>query len=140
MDSNGLKFEFSDLSFDEVNGSSAAEIAIGIEADFVIFDRSTEILREPQFEVLLLAQELDRWLATRAGSEFTADLSMVLENVGAVRITETTAGWVVSSDLSGLRSAARDFQEVEAAVRDFVASVAQQVAATGYDPRLSTTT
>jgi len=97
------------------------------------------ILREPQFEVLLLAKELDRWLVTRAGSEFTADLGMVLENVGAVRITETAAGWVVSSDLSGLRSAARDFQQVEAAVRDFVASVAQQVAAGGYDPRLSPT-
>ncbi len=139
MDSNDLKFEFSDLSFDEVKGSTEAEIAIGIEADFVVFDGSTVILREPQFEVLLLAKELDRWLVTRAGSEFTADLGMVLENVGAVRITETAAGWVVSSDLSGLRSAARDFQQVEAAVRDFVASVAQQVAAGGYDPRLSPT-
>ncbi|QKE85101.1 hypothetical protein [Arthrobacter sp. NEB 688] len=139
MDSKDLRFEFSDLSFDEVNGPTEAEIAIGIEADIVILDGSTEILREPRFEVLLLAKELNRWLVTRTGSEFTADLGMVRENLGMVRITETAAGWVVSSDLSGLRSEARDFKQVEAAVRDFVASVAQQVAAVGYDPQLSTT-
>jgi len=38
VDSNDLKFEFSDLSFDEVKGSTEAEIAIGIEADFVVSD------------------------------------------------------------------------------------------------------
>lgn len=138
MSSSDLRFVVNDLGFDHVNGSTDAEVAIGVEADFAIIDGSTVILREPRFEVLLLARELDRWLAARGRREFTADLGSVREDVGAVRIAQTTGGWVISSDVTGELGAVRDLQAVETAVREFVANVGRRVAAGGYDPRLST--
>lgn len=133
------RFEFTDLRFDGVNGPTAAEVAIGAEAHLVILDGATVILSEPDFEVLLLAQELDRWLATQERSDFTADLGSVREDPGLVRIVETPDGWIISSDLTQLRSTAQDFESVAEAARTFITDVGRQVAAAGHDPRLSTT-
>lgn len=134
----GLKLEFAELNFDQVNGPKDIEVAIGVEADLVIADGATVVLSEPRFEVLLLAKELNTWLAKGERADFTADLGVVLEDVGAVRITDTADGWVVSSDLTGIRGTPRSLRTVQAAVRRFISNVGQQVAAAGYDPRLTT--
>ena len=137
--SNGEpRFEFTSLNFDQINGSTDAEVAIGVEADLVVIDDTKAILREPGFEVLLLAKELAEWLSARERSDFTSDLGSVREDVGAIRIAQSSEGWVISSDVTGLRGAPRHLQTIETAARGFVTKVRQQVSEAGYDPRLAT--
>lgn len=137
MGSTALELVFTDMRTDAVNGWTHADVAVGVEAHIRITDGPVVILDEADFEIVLLAQELDDWLATSSREDFVADLGTVRELPGAFQIEGTAKGWIVSSDQNGYTGVARDLYSVEFAIRLFIMEVRRQVTARGFDSGLS---
>jgi len=137
MGSTALELMFTDMRTDAVNGWTQAEVAVGVKAHMRVTDGPVLILDEADFEILLLAQELDDWLATSNREDFVADLGTVRKLPGAFRVEGTAERWIVSSDQTGSTGVAGDLHSVESAVRLFIAEVRRQVTARGFESGLS---
>ncbi|WP_049797282.1 hypothetical protein [Kribbella flavida] len=125
-----------DVSARDLQGQTLADYLVNIEADFEIIDGRQEVYSEPSFPVAELARELARWAAPGGSPPSPFQFSSLsFENPGAVTITPSSSGWVISSAFTPDRqSSPVSWAEVAACIHEFVDSVKVAVAQLGIDP------
>lgn len=121
------------LDVTEVQGTTEADVLVGVDADFRLVDGDLVIYEEPSFPVVELAWSLLRWENEQDRGEFVFD-SMSFEELGAVTVRRAGEGWAFGSVFApGVVSRTVSWREVERCVLEFVRKVRDDLAASGVD-------
>src|SRR4051812_31752439 len=107
-----MRLTYERLDASELHGTTQADYLVSLEGDLQIIDDTECILDEPSFPVVELARSLIQWLEDSDRADFAFE-SMSFEEVGAVTIRRSDAGWVFSSVFKpGFTSPPLDWPEV----------------------------
>lgn len=120
----------------ELRGATQADFLIALDGTLRIASDDAILFEEPSFPVVELAWRLSAWRAApRARFQFD---SMSLEEVDAVEITPSPAGWMVTSRYRpGSVIGPFAWAVVDAAIRAFVSDIERELRALGLDPAVA---
>ncbi len=128
-----MRFEFANIRFGDLRGTSQADYLIAVDADLRIVYGTRTVYEEPDFPVVELAWSLTNWLNAANGDDFTLD-TMADDQPGIVTIKREGDGWVAFSSFTpDVRSSAAKWAEIDHCVRDFIAAVRADLTERGLD-------
>lgn len=132
-----MEISYSGFNARDLRGGTIAEVLVNVEADLSLVDSSAMIYSERAFPVAELARSLSRWIASGEGGAANFSFSsMSFEDAGSINMTKEPTGWSVWSGFTPeIRSASMSWVDLEAAIRDFIARVAQDLEILGIDAR-----
>jgi hypothetical protein len=124
---------YTELDAAELQGPTLADILVAIDADFRMLDGHRVLYQEPSFPVVELARSLLDWVSTPDPPDYAFE-SMTFEEVGALTVTQSPAGWIFGSVFApSLRSDPVAWDEVERCIRLLVDRVATDLVRLGID-------
>src|SRR5689334_2396034 len=118
-----MEMTYDRLNTDSLRGATHTDYLIATDAQFRLADGDVPIYDEPGFPVVELARSLLSWLSDPGRDDFEFD-SMSYEDVGAVTVRKTAAGWEFGSVFaSDVVTAPVDWAEVVRCCQSFIARV-----------------